>query len=856
MTNTARDRQAAKIEEWVRIFHPHPGEVVELRTIGVGGKKAVSEIFTSPPLLARRAVEMDVAEARGIYFTLNPLRPEMAGHKGSCRTSDVLRRHWLPIDVDPVRPADSNSTDEELADAWHVLDRAKGVLEAAGLSGHVIGQSGNGWHLCYPIDLPNDEISQAAIRSVLEGLGKRCDSPGVAQVDRKVFDAPRIWKVYGILTRKGPHTEERPRRWSRLIQGSPWYAEQARENSRILLGLPALWKRIEDLRKGRPDGAGGMTAADRARLYVAKMPAAVAGQNGHGATFEVAQVLVRGFGLPDTEAWPILCDYSARCQPPWSEYELKHKLADARHKSGLPAGYLLGESPGPQVNGVHGGAVVAPATAGPPAAEAWIDPVPLNVPPVAVQFPLDVLPAAIRRYVEEVAWACNAPADFAAVPLLAVAGGAIGNSRRLAITRSHRQTACLWACTIGRPGSGKSVPADMVKEPLENAERRYRHEWDEARRVWEQADPTTRGPKPALRRCLLDNTTVEAIARVLTDNPRGLLMARDELAALVTGMDQYKDGGKGNDRQNYLQMWSGTTIRVDRAKQEGVPIIISRPFVGIVGTIQPDVIEWMRGEVRGNRPPPDDGFLDRFVLSYPDDLPAIGEQWREVSDEAQENWAQVVADLLAYEMRLADDGDPYPQLVPFSVAGRQAWGRLTSEHADQLNEAEFPAQMRGIWGKLVPGYAGRLALILHCLRLACREVQDGAVDEVSVESAFRLIEYFKSHAGRVYHFMGSDPRQADARLILNWLTRHPDVTEFSRRDAHRALSRSFRTPEALDVPLWRLADHGYLRGDSVNSVNANKGPGRKASARYFVNPLWRRKIDIVDKIPPSPPLAI
>jgi hypothetical protein len=81
---------------------------------------------------------------------------------------------------------------------------------------------------------------------------------------------------------------------------------------------------------------------ERARKYVAKMPAAISGQHGHDDTFRVAIALVRGFQLDDAEALEVLREYSQRCNPPWSEKELAHKIKQA-HRSKKTAGYLLGD---------------------------------------------------------------------------------------------------------------------------------------------------------------------------------------------------------------------------------------------------------------------------------------------------------------------------------------------------------------------------------------------------------------------------------------------------------------------------------------------------------------------------------
>jgi len=70
---------------------------------------------------------------------------------------------------------------------------------------------------------------------------------------------------------------------------------------------------------------------ERCRAYVAKMDSAIAGQNGSGTAFNVACELFR-FGLTDSEADGVFREYNERCEPPWNEKEIDHKLSDAREK--------------------------------------------------------------------------------------------------------------------------------------------------------------------------------------------------------------------------------------------------------------------------------------------------------------------------------------------------------------------------------------------------------------------------------------------------------------------------------------------------------------------------------------------
>lgn len=88
-----------------------------------------------------------------------------------------------------------------------------------------------------------------------------------------------------------------------------------------------------------------MRTVDRARGYIAKIPPALSGSGGHDRTFQVACILVQGFALSSEDAWTLLGEYNVRCQPPWSQIELRHKLKDAlKAPLNRPLGYLLNRS--------------------------------------------------------------------------------------------------------------------------------------------------------------------------------------------------------------------------------------------------------------------------------------------------------------------------------------------------------------------------------------------------------------------------------------------------------------------------------------------------------------------------------
>ena len=86
-----------------------------------------------------------------------------------------------------------------------------------------------------------------------------------------------------------------------------------------------------------------MLLRERIERYVDRCPAALSGQHGHTTTFLVAVALVRGFDLSPDVALQFLQRYNQRCQPPWNERELRHKLVSADQVSpgNGQRGYLL-----------------------------------------------------------------------------------------------------------------------------------------------------------------------------------------------------------------------------------------------------------------------------------------------------------------------------------------------------------------------------------------------------------------------------------------------------------------------------------------------------------------------------------
>lgn len=68
---------------------------------------------------------------------------------------------------------------------------------------------------------------------------------------------------------------------------------------------------------------------ERARAYLERVEPAVSGQNGSARTLVAAQHVARGFALSLEQAFMAMADWNQRCDPPWSDRELKRKIEQA-----------------------------------------------------------------------------------------------------------------------------------------------------------------------------------------------------------------------------------------------------------------------------------------------------------------------------------------------------------------------------------------------------------------------------------------------------------------------------------------------------------------------------------------------
>ena len=288
-------------------------------------------------------------------------------------------------------------------------------------------------------------------------------------------------------------------------------------------------------------------------------------------------------------------------------------------------------------------------------------------------FPTDALPKPIARLVTEAAAAHGCPPDAVGLAALVATGAAIGNSRVIQPKKDWSEGATIFAAVIADPGEKKTPALKVALEPAKKAQavlkEEYSREEDEHKRekreyevdkrdAAKQGLPAPPPPRePTMGRTLVEDTTVERLAGIQSENPRGVVVIKDELSGWARAMDQYKQGGRGADRQFWLSAWSNSYVSVDR-KSQPHPLIVSRPFVGLFGAIQPGVLPEL-GDGR------EDGLLDRFLFAYPD-AELSGWSDDEISEKAESSYASLYAKLGELYMPVDELGGPEPVCIHFA----------------------------------------------------------------------------------------------------------------------------------------------------------------------------------------------
>ena len=531
----------------------------------------------------------------------------------------------------------------------------------------------------------------------------------------------------------------------------------------------------------------------------------------------------RGMSLEAIEA-ALLADNMARCAPPLPEAEVRTIAAGIKR-------YPAGE---PNM----------------PLPDEWPEPEPLaeSLPDVA-PFDLELMPESFRPLVKDVAERMQVPLDFPAVAAIATLAGV--TNRRAVIQpkrNDHTWTVVpnLWGGIVAPPGMLKSPVLTCMTQPARAIESEWRkaHEFKEQVYLseleshkleiaaWEQeykkaaktkdgkerpAKPESTFAQPTLRRLVTSDATFESLHHVLSENPAGLFVIRDELTGWLAGLERQ---GREQERAFFLECWNGDApFTVDRIGRGSVHV--PHACISLFGGIQPARLrDYLADAMRDG--PSNDGLVQRFQLMvWPEIPPAWRYVDRQPDTDALEYAAQVYRRMAALE---ADN----PLRLQFDDEAQALFERWLTDLERRIRGEEVAPIMQAHLSKyrsLMPSLALLFALA------------DGHTDFVPLSQAKLACDwcdYLETHARRVYSAQARPGQHAaialSKRLSDSWKR---EDGFFTVRDVYRSGWTALDSPDAARGALLVLEEYGWVRRETDTQA-----PGRP-SETYRINPrIW------------------
>ena len=371
---------------------------------------------------------------------------------------------------------------------------------------------------------------------------------------------------------------------------------------------------------------------------------------------------------------------------------------------------------------------------------------------IVPDFPLEILPVVIQRYVMQQSRVIGCDASALAMACLAGLSGAVDHSFKIRLMRNGdwHESVRLWLMLVGDVSVKKTPIIKAATKALMHFQveqiKAYEQElaeYEEQLAECDKKDPKPEKPVPPPR-YITSDTTIEKLGEILARSPRGILVKRDELAGWLGSMEKYGGGKAANsDRAFWLEAYDGGPHVVDRIRR-GTQAV-ENLSASVLGGIQPDKLAEIHGLTN-------DGLLQRFIP-----VMTRGGRFRVDASADTTDYDQLIERLMKMKpatVILADDARPVMEELHRHLHDLQQVGEGIAQG------------FVGFVGKLA-GYAGSLALILH---LISAPVGTLLVYRQTVENVKKLLlEFILPHAREFYRTADTVTGGDRIQRIASWI---------------------------------------------------------------------------------------
>tara|TARA_R110002126_G_scaffold86474_19_gene208809 strand:- start:748 stop:2916 length:2169 start_codon:yes stop_codon:yes gene_type:complete len=443
----------------------------------------------------------------------------------------------------------------------------------------------------------------------------------------------------------------------------------------------------------------------------------------------------------------------------------------------------------------------------------------------AAPFPLHLLPRSIQDYVRAVAESRCVDVGVVAAAALAAVGSAIG------LTRLYRDSLAdwteppiFWLALVGTSGSRKSPVLEAIFAPCRERQVQLKRAFDaelsdhKAEMAQGRNAGTSKdGPEPPIMRKLYStDSTTEALAEVLEQNPRGVTLLVDELSGLFGSMGRYS-GRADADRSFYLTAFNAGTIQRDRRTSR--QIVVERGGVSVVGGIQPAILARLF-----NKDAVDSGLASRFLLVQ---VPQKLKQYQAgPTARVKAQYASLINQMYDLEMATAVGSDGQSCVQPVELHPDENALKVVREFVADWSEEIIgeDGRCRSTMIKL-EGYALRFALLFRCLReaeSACDPTDP--ISEEDMRAGIEVARWFGDQARAVFESLD----HAGSEVAIDRLACFAEVihTKFdgavTRREWHKRNNRRSREDSDAELDLLVTAGRAIWRPRAGSSDGGRK----------------------------------
>ena len=428
-----------------------------------------------------------------------------------------------------------------------------------------------------------------------------------------------------------------------------------------------------------------------------------------------------------------------------------------------------------------------------------------------VPFPIDIFPMDISNLLKELHLRHDAPLEYIGSLFIAFAS-VLMLGRYIIIVdkkKNWEDDPIMWLAVVGDPSQKKTPILNIFKKIIDDYDRalnqkyeedikKYKLKMQEYKKALKKFETSKseeipiEPEEPLKQRLTTQNITVEALLKAIAKNEKGIKRAIsivvDELATLLKGMGQYKNGG--NDAEMFLQFWKRTLSNIIRTGNDLDYTVTA--FHTIIGTIQPKTLD---KTLFANGIDTENGMIERWLFAT--------SHYKETGKEYDGDNEYDISPIRDIYDKLYQTNQEEIRKYYFSPVAQAEFNKFTHTITQRKNSDKISDLMKNYLQKQTD-YVARFSLILHCIN----DPKPHEIQTQTVKNAVKLSYYFIACFEDItLQRFNSIPLSEKA---LNYI-RSKGLKTISPTKLYKSNTSAYKSTTIADIMLEHLANRGYGR---------------------------------------------